>query len=134
LNLPNNKGHLFIKYTMKKSIYILEDNDDIRELISYLLVEENYEVKGYPTVKEFKKIMLSSHPDMIVLDVMLADGNGIDVCDELKSNERTNDIPILMMSAHSQAYDIKQRCAAEDFISKPFDIDDFVKRVDRYLH
>jgi len=119
---------------MKKCIYILEDNDDIRELISFLLTEENYYVKGYPTVKSFKRKMLSAHPDMIILDVMLADGNGIDVCDELKANKRTNDIPILMMSAHSYEQEIKQKCDAEDFISKPFDIDDFVKRVDRYLH
>lgn len=119
---------------MKKCVYILEDNDDIRELISYLLTEENYDVKGYPTVESFKQKMLSAHPDMIILDVMLTDGNGIDVCDELKANKRTNDIPILMMSAHSYVQEIKQKCDAEDFISKPFDIDDLVSRVDRYLH
>lgn len=119
---------------MKKSVYILEDNDDIRELISFLLTEENYEVKAYPTVKSFQKKMLSAHPDMVILDVMLTDGNGIEVCDVLKANKRTNDIPILMMSAHSYAHDIKQKCDAEDFISKPFDIDDLVGRVGRYLH
>lgn len=119
---------------MKKCIYILEDNDDIRELIVYLLTEENYEVKGYATVALFKQNMLSAHPDMIILDVMLTDGNGIEVCDELKANKRTNDIPILMMSAHSYAQEIKQKCDAEDFISKPFDIDDLVKRVDYFLH
>ena len=119
---------------MKKCIYILEDNDDIRELISYLLIEENYDVKGYPTVESFKEKMKSARPDMIILDVMLTDGNGIDVCDELKSNQKTNKIPILIMSAHSYAHEVKQKCDAEDFISKPFDIDDLVKRVDRYLH
>lgn len=118
---------------MKKCIYILEDNDDIRELISYLLMEEDYEVMGYPTVKSFKKEMLSAHPDMIILDVMLPDGNGLIVCDELKADQRTNDIPILIMSAHSQAQEVKQKCSAEDFISKPFDIDDLVSRVGRYL-
>jgi len=120
--------------TSKKCIYILEDNDDIRELIAFLLTEENYEVHGYPTVKSFRTDMLSAHPDMIILDVMLTDGNGIDVCDELKANYKTHDIPVLMMSAHSHARDIKQKCDAEDFISKPFDISDFVKRVDHYLH
>ncbi|WP_316771519.1 response regulator transcription factor [Pedobacter frigiditerrae] len=119
---------------MKKCIYILEDNDDIRELISFLLTEENYDVKSYPTVKSFQNKMLYSHPDMVILDVMLTDGNGIDVCDELKGNTRTNDIPILMMSAHSHGHDIKQKCDVDDFISKPFDIDDFVKRVGTYLH
>lgn len=119
---------------MKKSIYILEDNDDIRELIAYLLTEENYEVRGYPTVRSFEKEMQSARPDLIILDVMLTDGNGLMVCDQLKTNSRTNNIPVLMMSAHASGNDIRQKCKAEGFISKPFDIDDLVKRVDYYLH
>lgn len=115
----------------KKCIYILEDNDDIRELISYLLAEENYEVYGYPTVKSFKNKMLYASPDLVVLDVMLGDGNGMEVCNELKSNQRTHNIPVLMMSAHAN---LQSGCKAEDFISKPFDINDFVKKVDHYLH
>lgn len=118
----------------KKCVYILEDNNDIRELIAYLLIDENYDVQEYPTVKSFKKEMISATPDMIILDVMLTDGNGIDVCDELKSNKRTHDIPILMMSAHAYLKDIKEKCDAEEFMSKPFDIHDLVKRVDHYLH
>lgn len=114
---------------MKKCVYILEDNDDIRELLSYILIEADYNVQGYPTVSSFKKEMRSAHPDMIVLDVMLGDGNGIHVCDELKSNTRTQDIPILMMSAHAYGHEIKQKCNAEDFISKPFDIHDFVHKI-----
>ncbi|MDQ7948095.1 MAG: response regulator [Pedobacter sp.] len=118
----------------KKCIYILEDNDDIRELISYLLTEENYEVHGYPTIQSFKKKMSIAPPDLVVLDVMLGDGNGLDVCDELKSDQRTQCIPVLMMSAHAGLADVKPKCRAEDFISKPFDINDFVRRIDRYLH
>lgn len=119
---------------IKKCVYILEDNDDIREMIAYLLTEENYEVHGYPTVKSFKNELSFTHPDMIILDVMLTDGNGLEVCDELKANNRTNDIPILMMSAHAFLKDVKSKCGAEDFISKPFDINDFVSRIDHYLH
>ena len=117
----------------KKCIYLLEDNDDIREMILYLLTEENYEVHGYPSVKSFNEVMKNGKPDMIVLDVMLGDGNGIDVCDQLKSNEDTNHIPILMMSANMPTFYIKEKCEAEEFISKPFDIDDFVGRIHHYL-
>ena len=119
--------------TTRKTIFILEDNDDIRELISILLMEEDYEVKGYPTVKSFTQVMQFAHPDMIVLDVMLGDGNGIKVCDDLKNNLRTQDIPILMMSANTDYRCIKNNCSAEDFISKPFDINDFVNKVDHHL-
>lgn len=118
----------------KKCIYLLEDNDDIREMILYLLEEEHYEVYGYPTIKSFSDKMIEGRPDLIILDVMLNDGNGIDVCERLKSNEKTNHIPILMMSANAQSFAIKQSCEAEDFISKPFDINDFVKRIDHFMH
>lgn len=119
---------------IKKCIYILEDNDDIRELIAYLLTEENYEVRGYPTVKSFKAEIKHGRPDLIVMDVMLTDGNGLEVCKELKSDQRTNHIPVFMMSAHTYWGDQERQCKAEDFISKPFDINDFVNRVGNYLH
>lgn len=118
----------------KKSVYILEDNDDIRELIGYLLTIENYDVHGYPTVKSFKDELTMGRPDLIILDVMLADGNGLDVCDEIKRNQRTQDIPVLMMSAHARFNDIALECQAQDFIEKPFDIDELVDKVGLYLH
>jgi DNA-binding response OmpR family regulator len=118
----------------KKCICILEDNDDIRELISFLLTEENYEVRSYASVKSFEKEIILGRPDMIILDVMLGDGNGIDVCDGLKASKDTHHIPILMMSAHAHFNDIKCICNAEEFIAKPFDINEFVSKVDHYLH
>ena len=114
----------------KKCIYLLEDNDDIREMLIYLLAEENYEVSAYPTVKTFNEVMKKGKPDVIVLDIMLTDGNGIDVYNRLKSNAITNHIPILMMSANAQFYADKIENNAINFISKPFDIDDFIKRID----
>lgn len=118
----------------KKSIYIVEDNDDIRELIAYLLTVENYDVRGYPTVKSFKDEMGVGRPDLIILDVMLTDGNGIEVCDELKKNIATQNIPILMMSAHARFGELAKRCDADAFIEKPFDIDDLVTKVGSYMH
>lgn len=120
--------------TAKKSIYVLEDNDDIRELIGYLLTIENYEVQGYPTVKSFQANIKNGRPDLIILDVMLTDGNGIAVRDELKRNRETQDIPVLMMSAHAKLIDVTRTCEAADFIAKPFDIDELVNKVGHYLH
>ena len=119
---------------MKKSIFILDDTEDIREVITHILTEENYEVKGFGTVKEFKKGILFAQPDLIILDVMLPDGNGIDVCDELKDNRSTQHIPVLMMSANDRYSDAKLKCETEDFINKPFNVDDFIARVNDHLH
>jgi DNA-binding response OmpR family regulator len=117
---------------MEKCIYVVEDNANIREMIEFLLVEELYEVKAYPNQATFWKEMNKHTPDLIVLDVMLPDGNGLDICAKLKSNAKTHDIPVMMMSANNYLSNVKSKCAAEDFINKPFDLNDFVNRVEHF--
>lgn len=119
---------------MKKCIYIVEDNNDIREILEYLLTEEDYKVKAYPNIKSFWQQMKKHLPDMVVLDIMLPDGNGLDVCKKMKNESNTHSIPVLMMSANYYTMDIKNKCGAQEFISKPFDINNFVNRVKRYLN
>lgn len=119
--------------TARKCIYIVEDNEDIREILEFLLTEEHYLVKAYPNVTEFWAQMKRHLPDMVVLDVMLPDGNGLEVCEKMKNQTDTYTIPVLMMSANYQFIGLKEKCRAEEFISKPFDINNFVTRVKRYL-
>ena len=118
---------------MEKCIYVVEDNAGIRDVIEFLLTEEKYLVKTCPTATKFWQQMKKHIPDMIVLDIMLPDGNGIEICDQLKKNAKTYNIPIMMMSANNHLNMVKTKCAAEDFINKPFDINDFLDRIDRQL-
>ncbi len=118
---------------MKKWIYVVEDNAGIRDLIEFLLTEEQYEVKVCATTIDFWQQMKRHRPDMVVLDVILPDGNGLDVCAKLKGNIGTYAIPVMMMSADNQLNAIKGKCKAEDFINKPFDVNDFVHRVEHYV-
>lgn len=117
---------------MEKCIYIVEDNANIREIIEFLLVEEHYKVKAYPNVAAFWQEMSTQTPDLIVLDIMLPDGNGLDICAKLKGDVKTHDIPVMMMSANNYLHNVKANCAAEDFINKPFDLNDFAERVAHY--
>lgn len=112
-----------------KLIYILEDNDDIREILEILLTADQYDVVGFPDVSSFYKGLLNQMPDTFILDVMLPDGNGIDVCCSLKADVRTGNIPVIMMSANYTSEQMSDLCNAEDFISKPFDISDFSRRI-----
>lgn len=64
---------------------------------------------------------------------MLPDGNGIDVCINLKSNSLTKHIPVLLMSANANVADMKQQSGADDFINKPFDIHEFVAKINKML-
>lgn len=119
---------------MNKKIYVVEDNDDIRELVEYLLETEGYTVFGFPNASTFEEEIKSSKPDALVLDIMLPDGNGIDICNKLKSMEATKGIPVLLMSANTNVSMIRSQSKADDFIGKPFDIDDLVGRVRQLLN
>jgi DNA-binding response OmpR family regulator len=119
---------------MKKCIYVLEDNPGIRDIIEYLLIEEDYEVFAYANASTFWKQMNSSIPDMVILDIMLPDGNGLEICNQLKSNAKTHDVPVMMMSANNHLSHVKSKCPADEYINKPFDLNDFANRIERYVH
>ena len=113
---------------MEKTIYLVEDDTDIREMITYVLKKTKRNVVAFPTAQAFKHRMEIGFPNLIILDIMLPDGNGKDICSQLKSNATTNNIPILLMSAN-----VSKESSADDFIGKPFDIDDLLKRVEHLL-
>jgi|SRR5690606_5997282 len=115
-----------------KEIFIVEDDHDIRELIEFLLLGLEYEVKSFPTAEDFKEGISDHIPDLILLDIMLPDGNGLEICKDLRGELETKDVPILIMSAHADESVIRGHCA-NDFISKPFDIDDLVQRINVHL-
>ncbi|RZK16888.1 MAG: response regulator [Pedobacter sp.] len=119
---------------MGKSVCVLEDDEGIRDVIILLLKEENYDVTGFSSVEDFNLNAKNLMPDLFLLDVMLPDGSGLDVCSVLKTAENTKNIPVLMMSAHAKISEINKSCKAQGFISKPFDIYDLLKRVDYQLN
>jgi DNA-binding response OmpR family regulator len=114
---------------MRKNIYVLEDDEGIREVIVILLSEENYEVHEFANVSEFMKAKQKSLADLFLLDIKLPDGNGIDVCSRLKSNQATKNVPVLMMSAHASKKEVECSCQAQGFVAKPFDIYNLLSRL-----
>lgn len=120
--------------TDKKCVYVLEDNANIADIIEFLLVEELYEVKVCKNANTFWKEMQEHTPDMIVLDVILPDANGLDICTKLKKDVRTHRIPVMMMSGNNYLNKVKSKCDADTYINKPFDLNDFIQRVDHYSH
>lgn len=116
----------------KKEIFIVEDDDGIRELIEYLLISHDYKVQTFPNAERFKNTINTQSPDLILLDIMLPDGNGLEICECLGEKVETNDIPVLLMSAHAEV-DAKKTSNARDFIAKPFDIEDFLHRIEKHI-
>jgi DNA-binding response OmpR family regulator len=115
---------------MKKRICVLEDNEGIMDVLSFLFVEEDYEVTGFNSVQKMMPEMYTLGTDVFLLDVMLPDGNGLEICNLLKDNVFTRNTPVVMMSAAAGSAEVRASCSAQDFVTKPFDINDLVKRVD----
>lgn len=110
-----------------KEIFIVEDDTDIRELIEFLL-EDNYKVKSFPSAGAFNNSISFQQPDLILLDIMLPDGNRLEICGRIKSEAGTSSIPVILMSAHMDKK-ILSDSGADDFIAKPFDIDELTARI-----
>ncbi|WP_449440553.1 response regulator transcription factor [Pedobacter steynii] len=117
---------------MAKLIHVVEDDEDIRFIVEYLLIEAGYEVTTSGSAKDFFEKIAVQLPELILLDVMLPDGNGINICRTLKTDTRTSHISIIIMSAHAAERAVLEEACADGFISKPFDLDhmlSFVKQV-----
>lgn len=116
-----------------KKIFVVEDDHDIREMVEFILTNQEYKVQSFSTAEEFNKGMTAQKPDLILLDIMLPDGNGVEICRGLKQQIDTNGIPVVLMSAHANAKNLKEECA-NDFIAKPFDVDDLLARLHKQLN
>ena len=118
---------------MSKLIQVIEDDEAIRDVIEYLLQESEFEVNVAANAKEFKINLFNTLPDLILMDVKLPDGDGIQLCRQLKQSLDTRHIPVIIMSAHAPAEASSKTAFADDFISKPFDLNDLLKRIEAQL-
>lgn len=118
---------------MDKLIQIVEDDGDIRFIVSFVLEDAGYVVETFENAQTFLNRKRREDVDLVILDVMLPDGNGIELCKQLKEQYATSKIPVIIMSAHANLENVLQEGNADDFISKPFDIDRFAAKVNNIL-
>jgi len=118
---------------MKKYIHLVEDNEDIRYIVEFFLSDCDYEVQVSASVKDFVKSFDQQLPDLYLLDVMLPDGNGLEICRYIKNNDQTKHIPVIIMSAHSNEDEVKKESDADAFINKPFDLNDLASCIKNQL-
>ncbi|MFT3679483.1 MAG: response regulator [Ferruginibacter sp.] len=117
---------------MEKKVFIIEDDDGIREMLEYILAARGFKTISCPSVQSYRENIKLVLPDLIVLDIMLPDGSGADVGIELRQNPLTAYIPILFMTANLK-FNFDGETASHDFIRKPFDIHEFVRKIDDLL-
>jgi two-component system phosphate regulon response regulator PhoB len=119
-----------LTYTdMERFIQIVEDDADIRFIVEYILEDASYIVETFENAKSFINRARKENVDLIILDVMLPDGNGIELSKDLKSHDNTSKIPIIIMSAHANIDQVFKEGKADEFIKKPFDLEFLVEKV-----
>jgi len=112
-------------------IYLVEDDDNIRKLVCYALMKEGYENKGFAAPSEFWKELDNGIPQLILLDIMLPEEDGLQILDKLQNNEKTRNIPVIMLTAKSSEFDkvTGLDMGADDYIAKPFGMTELVSRI-----
>lgn len=112
-------------------IYCVEDERNIRELIVYTLESSGLSAKGVETGSQLFKALPEHPASLILLDIMLPEEDGLAILQKLKSSEVTRDIPVIMVTAKGAEYDKVKglNCGADDYITKPFGMMEFIARV-----
>jgi len=119
---------------MSKKILILDDDNDILEILSLLLVEDGYQIKTLSCGETVFEEIQDFQPDLILMDVMLAGMDGRSICRSVKQNQLTSFLPVILISGtHDLDKSLHLPGAPNDFVAKPFDIDYLLNKIEKQL-
>ena len=116
-------------------IYIIEDDDNIRELVMYALDSSNFKSVGFENPSDFWKTLKNEIPDLVLLDIMLPNEDGITILKKLKNDSATKELPVIMLTAKGSEYDRVKGLdlGADDYITKPFSVLELISRIKAVL-
>lgn len=116
-------------------IYIIEDDDSIREIEEFALQNSGHKVLGFTCAKDFYKKLNEVIPDLCLVDIMLPDENGNEIVRKLRNNSDTKKLPVIMVTAKTTELDLVKGIedGADDYIKKPFSVMELISRVKALL-
>ena len=116
-------------------IYLLEDDTSIQKFVTYALNNSGFDVKGFETPGEFWKAIKEETPELLLLDIMLPEEDGISILGKLRDKDETKNLPIIMLTAKSTEYDriIGLDMGADDYVAKPFSVMELISRIKAVL-
>jgi DNA-binding response OmpR family regulator len=118
---------------LRRRILIVDDDEGILEAFRAMLEGDEYEVVVTPNGEELLSLSKNILPDLIILDVLLSGIDGRDICKAFKNDPTTKDIPLIMISAHPNAEESVREVNADDYLKKPFEMDELLQKVAKYL-
>ena len=112
-------------------IYLVEDDDSIRELVLYTLHTTGFEAEGFRNAADFWQALEKELPQLVLLDIMLPDEDGLHILKRLRAGAETADLPVMMLTAKSSEYDrvVGLDSGADDYLPKPFGVMELLARV-----
>ena len=116
-------------------IYILEDDKNISEIEQFALKNAGYEVSAFATASDFENALTKEHPDLIIMDIMLPDRDGLSVLKDVRAEQSTAKLPVIMVTAKTSEMDKVKGLdqGADDYMTKPFGIMELLSRVKALL-
>jgi two-component system phosphate regulon response regulator PhoB/two-component system alkaline phosphatase synthesis response regulator PhoP len=120
---------------MGRFIAVVDDEPDILELVSLHLDRAGHAVRTFTDAASFTSSLADRVPDLVILDLMLPDGDGLDICKELRKDPRTATVPVIMLTARGDEFDrvLGLEIGADDYVTKPFSPKELVARVKAVL-
>ena len=120
---------------MTDKILIVEDEPDIRSTLEYNLHRDNFQTESVGNLLDAEKILSTTNISLILLDLMLPDGSGLDLCRKLKADQSTNSIPIIILTAKDDEVDkvVGFELGADDYVTKPFSVRELILRIKAIL-
>ena len=122
--------------TMKavsKRILVVDDDPDIRIMIKIMLEFKGYSVVTLERGETSEEMLMSGEFGLVIMDMLLSGMNGVDICASIKQNKSISHIPIVMISAHPNAKATCLEAGADDFIAKPFDMQEILTVIGRLM-
>ena len=115
---------------MTSKILLVEDEPDIRKTLKYNFSRESFDVITAGSISEAKSLSSNNQVDLIILDLMLPDGSGLDFCRTIKSDEKKKSIPVIILTAKADEVDrvVGFELGADDYVTKPFSVRELVLR------
>lgn len=129
--MNNRKG----KNMNKNLVYIVEDDESIRELESYALINSDFEVNGFDRAKQLFEALQVQIPSIIILDIMLPEDDGLKILTKIRSTPAYSRLPVIMVTAKTGEIDAVKGLdmGADDYITKPFGVMELISRVKAVL-
>ena len=118
---------------MREKVLVVDDEFEIRDVLSRFLTEEGYEIILASNGEEALELVEREKPQVILLDILMPGIDGIETCKRLKENEKTKFIPVIMATALWDTYEEAIEAGAEDFVTKPFNLTELSHRVKSIL-